>query len=185
MLNADFQFDEKILKSKKKNVFSHHNHQKMELLHILLIAGKPTGDFQGSFQVFSSFFIGISLILIAIGVILKTQQNYWFSHSHVTTGKIVELSKRYSRDDHFGKFPTYFPIVSYLVNGSEFKKESEVGVKSEEVLGKEVPVRYLSENPNDSTLNVDNSPVMSSYLFFVLGGLLLISSLGMIFIINK
>ncbi|MEY2793985.1 MAG: hypothetical protein RJA76_1977 [Bacteroidota bacterium] len=157
----------------------------MNIYGVLLIAGRPTGEFQGSFQMFSSFFIGISLVLLAIGVILYSQRRYWISHSNITIGKITEVSKRYSRDDHMGKFPTYFPIVSYLVNGHEFKKEADKGFTADNIVGKEVPVRYLNDNPNESTLTVDAAPTMNPLLFFVLGGLLFLSSLFLILVINK
>lgn len=156
----------------------------MELLGILLLSGRPSGEFQGSFQLFSSFFIGISLILLAVGVILSSQRRYWISHSNITIGKIIEVSKRYSRDDHLGKFPAYFPIVSYLVNGHEFKIESDKGFTVDNMVGQDVPIRYLNENPNESTLAVDTAPTMNPLLFFILGGLLLVSSLVLILFIN-
>jgi hypothetical protein len=156
----------------------------MNGIGILLIAGKPIGEFQGSFQLFSSFFIGISLVLLAIGVILYSQRKYWISHSNITNGKIIEVTKRYSRDDHLGKFPTYFPIVSYLVNGNEFKKEADKSFAVDNLIGQEVPIRYLNENPMESTLSVDAAPIMNPLLFFVLGGLLFLSSLFLILVIN-
>ena len=157
----------------------------MELSTIFIIAARPIGEFQGSYNFFGSLFIGISLILIAIGIILNSQKRYWIINSEVTTGKIVEVSKKYSRDDHLGKFPSYFPIVSFLVNGREFKKESDKRVNSDNILGNEVPVRYQYDNPTDSTLNIDNAPVMNSIVFFILGGLLFVVALFLMYNISK
>ncbi len=156
----------------------------MELSSILLIAARPSGHFQGSFEVFSSLFIGLAFILLAVGVILHSQQQYWMMHSHVTLGRIIDIAKRYSRDDHLRKYPTYFPVVTYLVDGHEFVKESDKRVDSDKLVGSEVQVRYLDENPSEATLHTNASPVLNPVLFFALGGLLLVSSIFLMLIIK-
>ena len=158
--------------------------KEVEILNILLIAGKPSGNFQGSFEVFSSLFIGLAFVLLAVGVILHSQQQYWLTHSHVTYGKIVDIAKRYSRDDHLRKFPTFFPVVTYFVDGHEFVKEADKRIDSENLVGSEIPIRYLDDDPTEATLNTSASPVLNPFLFFVLGGLLLTSAILLMVIIK-
>jgi hypothetical protein len=100
----------------------------------------------------------------------------------MTYGKIVEISKRYARDDHSGRFPIYFPIVSYYVNGSEFRREADKGLARNCEVGQEIPVRYLTENPYEASLNESSIPVLNPTVFFVLGILMLISSVALSFL---
>jgi hypothetical protein len=61
---------------------------------------------------FLGAFTLISLVLIGFGIVLFKKRKQWVHNSKMTYGKIVEISKRYSRDDHSGRFPIYFPIVA-------------------------------------------------------------------------
>lgn len=95
----------------------------MNLLGILLISARPTGDFQGSMTLFLTIFFLIAIGLIVFGIVLYKKRAVWIQKSITTYGRIVEISKRYARDDHSGRFPIYFPIVAYQVNGLEFRRK--------------------------------------------------------------
>lgn len=152
---------------------------KMFLLGVLLISGRPTGPFQGSMTLFLSLFLLISVALIVVGIFLYKKRSKWVSHSKTTYGKIVEISKRYARGDHSGRFPIYFPIVAYHVNGLEFRREAEQGIAKSCEIGQEITVRYLSENPYEASLSDNSVPVLNPTIFFVLGFLMLLSSIAL------
>mgnify|MGYP000209163100 FL=1 len=99
--------------------------------------------------------------VIGFGIVLFQKRKAWIAHSKLTYGKIVEISRRYARDDHSGRFPIYFPIVSYYVNGSEFRREADKGLAKNCEVGQEIPVRYLTENPYEASLNETSIPVFS------------------------
>ncbi len=149
----------------------------MNLLGILLISARPTGDFQGSMTLLLSIFFLISVGLIVCGIVLYKKRAIWIQKSITTYGHIVEISKRYARDDHSGRFPIYFPIVAYQVNGLEFRREAETGLVKNCEIGQEIPVRYLSENPYEASLSDKNVPVLNPTVFFVLGFLMLLSAI--------
>ncbi len=156
----------------------------MQLAGVLLISARPTGSFQGSMTLFLVLFSIIAFALIGVGLVLYKKRQTWIAHSKMTYGKIVEISKRYARDDHSGRFPIYFPIVSYYVNGSEFRREADKGLARNCEVGQEVPVRYLTENPYEASLNESTIPVLNPTVFFILGFLMLISSIALSFLHN-
>ena len=151
----------------------------MQFATILLISARPTGSFQGSMTLFLVLFSFIAFALIGVGVVLYKKRQTWIAHSKMTYGKIVEISKRYARDDHSGRFPIYFPIVSYYVNGAEFRREADKGLARNCEVGQEIPVRYLMDNPYEASLNETSIPVLNPTVFFVLGILMLISSIAL------
>ena len=151
----------------------------MQILSVLLISGRPTGAFQGSMPLFLTLFSIIAITLIGVGIILFNKRKSWVAHSKMTYGKIVEISKRYARDDHSGRFPIYFPIVSYYVNGNEFRREADKGLAKHCEIGQEIPVRYLSEDPYEASLNESTVPILSPTVFFILGILMLISAIAL------
>ncbi len=154
----------------------------MFLISIFLISGRPTGDFQGSTTLFLTLFSIIALALIGVGVLLFRKRKEWLAHSKMTYGKIVEISKRYARDDHSGRFPIYFPIVSYQVNGREFRREADKGLGQDCYIGQEIEVRYLAQNPMEVALSENNVPVLNPTIFFILGILMMISALALLFL---
>lgn len=151
----------------------------MQFATILLISARPTGSFQGSMTLFLVLFSLIAFALIGVGIVLYKKRQSWIAHSKMTYGKIVEISKRYARDDHSGRFPIYFPIVSYYVNGAEFRREADKGLARNCEVGQEIPVRYLMDNPYEASLNETSIPVLNPTVFFVLGILMLISSIAL------
>ena len=154
----------------------------MHIAGILLISARPTGSFQGSMTLFLVLFSLIAFALIGVGVVLFRKRQTWIAHSKMTYGKIVEISKRYARDDHSGRFPIYFPIVSYYVNGNEFRREADKGLARNCEVGQEIPVRYLTDDPYEASLNETSIPVLNPTVFFVLGILMLISSIALSFL---
>ncbi len=151
----------------------------MQFATILLISARPTGSFQGSMTLFLVLFSFIAFALIGVGIVLYKKRQSWIAHSKMTYGKIVEISKRYARDDHSGRFPIYFPIVSYYVNGAEFRREADKGLARNCEVCQEIPVRYLMDNPYEASLNETSIPVLNPTVFFVLGILMLISSIAL------
>lgn len=149
----------------------------MQVCTIFLIAARPRGEFQGDMVLFASLFVLLSLVMLVFGLRLLLKRKDWLAHSKLTYGKIVEITKRYARDDHSGRFPIYFPIVSYQVNGLEFRREVERGHSKQVQLGQEVPVRYFPENPMEASLDEQAIPVLNPTIFFILGGMMLISAL--------
>lgn len=154
----------------------------MFLVSIFLISGRPTGDFQGSTTLFLTLFSIIALALIGVGILLFRKRKEWLAHSKLTYGKIVEISKRYARDDHSGRFPIYFPIVAYQVNGCEFRREADKGLGQDCYIGQEIEVRYLAQNPMEVALSENNVPVLNPTIFFILGILMMISALALMFL---
>lgn len=151
----------------------------MNIVSIFLISGRPSGNFQGSMTLFLLLFLVIALALIGVGVVLFKKRKEWIAHSKMTYGKIVEISRRYARDDHSGRFPIYFPIVSYHVNGREFRREADKGLGQDCFIGQEIQVRYLSQNPMEVSLSENSVPVLNPTIFFILGILMLISALAL------
>lgn len=152
------------------------------MLGILLISARPTGEFHGSMPLFLGAFTVISLALIGFGIVLFKKRKEWVHNSKMTYGKIVEISKRYSRDDHSGRFPIYFPIVSYHVNGLEFRREADKGLAKNCEIGQEIPVRYLSENPYEASLSENVVPGLNPSIFFAMGVLMLASAIILLFL---
>lgn len=89
----------------------------MLLQGVLLISGRPTGAFQGSMTLFLSLFLLISVSLIVVGIFLYKKRSKWVSHSKTTYGKIVEISKRYARGDHSGRFLSIFQLLPIMSMG--------------------------------------------------------------------
>lgn len=162
--------------------FSVCANRQMNLVGVLLISGRPTGSFQGSMTLFLVLFSFIAFALIGVGVYLYNKRKDWIAHSKTTYGKIVEISRRYARDDHSGRFPIYFPIVSYYVNGAEFRREAEKGLVKNCEIGQQIPVRYLMDNPYEASLSEKSLPVLNPTVFFVLGILMLVSSIILSFL---
>jgi uncharacterized membrane protein YtjA (UPF0391 family) len=138
---------------------------------IFLISGRPTEAFTGlPHSVMYAFFV-IAIGLFVVGVITSQRRKSWLQQSQLTQGKIVEISKRYERSDKRGQSPIFFPIVSFNVNGRQFKIESDRGMNKLEE-GDTMTVRYNPENPYESALGDNNIPGTKPNLFFVLGVLL-------------
>ena len=154
----------------------------MSIAGVFLISGVPTGEFKGSIELFLALFIIISLILLAIGLVLWDKRKTWVKRSQITIGKIVEISRRYARDDHSGRFPIYFPIISYYVNGNEFRREVEKGFSKRMEVGEEIQVRYKPEDPFQASLNENSIPIQNPNIFFILGTLMLIGVIAMYFL---
>jgi len=154
----------------------------MFLVSIFLISGRPVGDFQGSTTLFLTLFSLIALALIGVGFLLFRKRKEWLSQSKMTYGEIVEISKRYARDDHSGRFPIYFPIVAYHVNGCEFRSEADKGLGQDCYIGQEIQVRYLAQNPMEVALSENNVPILNPTIFFILGILMMLSALALLFL---
>ena len=57
--------------------------------------------------------------------------------------------------------------------------EADKGLARNCEVGQEIPVRYLMDNPYEASLNETSIPVLNPTVFFVLGILMLISSIAL------
>ncbi|MFC0181097.1 Protein of unknown function [Pseudarcicella hirudinis] len=147
------------------------------LSSILLISGRPAANYAGPTPVFMVVFTIIAVALLVVGAYLSQRRRQWLQHSALTQGKIVEMTKRYARDDNAGRFPIYFPIVSFNVGEKEFRTEAEKGMSSSVQIGQPIEVRYNPENPYESALGTKNIPVPKPTIFFILGLVMMLSSI--------
>ncbi|MCU0467314.1 MAG: DUF3592 domain-containing protein [Arcicella sp.] len=143
---------------------------------IFLISGKH-GAFTGVPPSVMAGFVVVSTALIILGVYLSKKRRAWYEHSILTQGEIVEVSKRYDRSDRRGQHPIFFPVVSFSVNGRQFKIEADKGMSMLSQIGQKMQVRYNPENPYESALGESNIPGIKPSVFFALGAGLLIASL--------
>jgi Protein of unknown function (DUF3592) len=146
---------------------------------IFLISGKH-GAFTGVPPTVMAGFGLVSAALIVLGVYLTQKRRAWYQHSALTQGEIVEVSKRYDRNDRRGQHPMFFPVVSFSVNDRQFKIEADKGVSILSQIGQKMEVRYNPENPYESVLGESNVPGIKPSVFYVLGiGMLLASAVLM------
>ena len=89
---------------------------------IFLISGKH-GVYTGVPPTVMVAFTVVSAALILLGIYLSQKRREWYQHSLTTQGEIVEVSRRYDRSDKRGQHPMFFPVVSFSVNGRQFKIE--------------------------------------------------------------
>jgi hypothetical protein len=143
---------------------------------IFLISGKH-GEFTGVPPSVMAGFVLVSTALIVLGVYLSKKRRAWYEHSRLTQGEIVEVSKRYDRSDRRGQHPIFFPVVSFSVNGRQFKIEADKGMSMLSQIGQTMQVRYNPENPYESALGESSIPGIKPSVFFLMGAGLLIASL--------
>ncbi|MES2517865.1 MAG: DUF3592 domain-containing protein [Bacteroidota bacterium] len=143
---------------------------------IFLISGKH-GVYTGVPPSVMAGFVVVSTILLVLGVFLFQKRRAWYQHSQLTQGEIVEVSKRYDRSDRRGQHPIFFPVVSFIVNGRQFKIEADKGMSMLSQIGQTMQVRYNPENPYESALGESSIPGIKPSVFFALGVGLLAASL--------
>jgi Protein of unknown function (DUF3592) len=147
---------------------------------IFLISGKH-GAYTGVPPTVMVAFTIVATALIILGIYLTQKRREWYRHSLMTQGEIVEVSRRYDRNDRRGQHPMFFPVVSFSVNGRQFKIESDRGMPTLSEIGAKMPVRYNPENPYDSALGDTNVPGLKPSVFYFMGGGLLIASILLMF----
>ena len=135
---------------------------------IFLISGRHSA-FNGVPPMVMIGFALVSTSLIFLGIFLSQKRKMWLQHSHLTQGEIVEVSKRYDRGDHLGRYPIFFPVVSFIVNEKQFKIEADKGMSIISQVGQKMQVRYNPENPYESALGERNIPGIKPSVFFALG----------------
>lgn len=150
------------------------------LSSIFLISGKH-GVYTGVPPTVMVAFTVVSAALIFLGIYLSQKRREWFQHSLTTQGEIVEVSRRYDRSDKRGQHPMFFPVVSFLVNGRQFKIESDKGMPVLSEVGQKMPVRYNPENPYDSALGDSSIPGIKPSVFYFMGAGLLVASILLMF----
>ncbi len=147
---------------------------------IFLISGKH-GVYTGVPPTVMAAFTVVAAALIVLGIYLSQKRREWYRHSLMTQGEIVEISRRYDRSDRRGQHPMFFPVVSFLVNGRQFKIESDKGMPVLSEVGQKMPVRYNPENPYDSALGDSNVPGIKPSVFYFMGAGLLAASILLMF----
>lgn len=147
---------------------------------IFLISGKH-GVYTGIPPTVMVAFTVVSAALILLGIYLSQKRREWYQHSLTTQGEIVEVSRRYDRSDRRGQHPMFFPVVSFSVNGRQFKIESDKGMPILSEVGQKMPVRYNPENPYDSALGDSSVPGIKPSVFYFMGAGLLVASILLMF----
>jgi hypothetical protein len=147
---------------------------------IFLISGKH-GAYTGVPPTVMVAFTVVSAALIVLGIYLTQKRREWYRHSLTTQGEIVEVSRRYDRSDRRGQHPMFFPVVSFSVNGRQFKIESDKGMPVLSEVGQKMPVRYNPENPYDSALGDTSVPGIKPSVFYFMGAGLLVASILLMF----
>ena len=147
---------------------------------IFLISGKH-GVYTGVPLTVMVAFTIVATALIFLGIYLSQKRRAWFQHSLTTQGEIVEVSRRYDRSDRRGQHPMFFPVVSFSVNGRQFKIESDKGMPILSEVGQKMPVRYNPENPYDSALGDSSVPGIKPSVFYFMGAGLLAASILLMF----
>jgi hypothetical protein len=147
---------------------------------IFLISGKH-GAYTGVPPTVMVAFTIVATALIILGIYITQKRREWYRHSLMTQGEIVEVSRRYDRNDRRGQHPMFFPVVSFSVNGRQFKIESDKGMPTLSEIGAKMPVRYNPENPYDSALGDTNVPGLKPSVFYFMGGGLLAASILLMF----
>jgi Protein of unknown function (DUF3592) len=147
---------------------------------IFLISGKH-GVYTGVPPTVMVAFTVVSAALIVLGIYLTQKRRAWYQHSLTTQGEIVEVSRRYDRSDRRGQHPMFFPVVSFSVNGRQFKIESDKGMPVLSEVGQKMPVRYNPENPYDSALGDSSVPGIKPSVFYFMGAGLLVASILLMF----
>jgi hypothetical protein len=147
---------------------------------IFLISGKH-GAYTGVPPTVMVAFTVVSAALIILGIYLSQKRREWYRHSLTTQGEIVEVSRRYDRSDRRGQHPIFFPVVSFSVNGRQFKIESDKGMPVLSEVGQKMPVRYNPENPYDSALGDSSVPGIKPSVFYFMGAGLLAASILLMF----
>jgi hypothetical protein len=147
---------------------------------IFLISGKH-GVYTGIPPTVMVAFTVVSAALILLGIYLSQKRREWYQHSLTTQGEIVEVSRRYDRSDRRGQHPMFFPVVSFSVNGRQFKIESDKGMPILSEVGQKMPVRYNPENPYDSALGDSSVPGIKPSVFYFMGAGLLAASILLMF----
>ena len=147
---------------------------------IFLISGRH-GVYTGVPPAVMITFTLVAAALIFLGIYKSQQRREWYRHSLMTQGEIVEVSRRYDRSDRRGQHPMFFPVVSFSVNGRQFKIESDKGLPVLSEVGQKMPVRYNPENPYDSALGDSNVPGIKPSVFYFMGVGLLAASIILMF----
>ena len=150
------------------------------LSSIFLISGRH-GVYTGVPPTVMVAFTIVAAALIVLGIYLTQKRREWYRHSLTTQGEIVEISRRYDRSDRRGQHPMFFPVVSFSVNGRQFKIESEKGMPVLSEVGQKMPVRYNPENPYDSALGDSSVPGIKPSVFYFMGAGLLAASILLMF----
>jgi hypothetical protein len=118
---------------------------------------------------FFGLFLLAGLVCLAIGVYFYTRRQQWLAHSVQTQGVVIDVARKYLRDDKSGQHPLHFPRVRFSVNGQAFTAEAEEGSEKPVHVGQPLGVRYNPANPGEAALDTAQVPGLSPKLFFVLG----------------
>jgi Protein of unknown function (DUF3592) len=138
---------------------------------VLGIAGRRTETLEPGPMLMALFFVA-ALAMLGIGIYLTQKRKEWIKHAFSTMGQVVHVNKRYDRQDVQGLHPIYFPVVTFDVNGTQFKIEADKGINNVIEIGQSMTVRYNPTNPSESALNDVQVPVANPMIFYVVGTLL-------------
>lgn len=128
----------------------------------------------GKTKVFLGIFLLLGLGMLAGGVYSFQSSQRFVAAAEMTTGSVVDLERRESRDSDGNRSITYYPVVRYrLPNGGDHQFRSSTGSNPPSYRqGEEVEVLYLPDDPYQARING----------FFSLWGLpVILSGMGLVF----
>ncbi len=142
---------------------------------LLMSLPRPAGMTQPGAEFMLPFLI-IAFACVGVGFYFANRRQQWLQHSAVAEGTIVDVLKKYNRDDKMGNYPLLFPQVKFSVGNHQFVAQGEEALSQPIQVGETVPVRYNIENPEDATLGTDHVPGTNPKVFYILGGVFVLIS---------
>ncbi len=124
-------------------------------------------------------FIGIALLCLMVGFYFANRRQQWLQQSAMVEGIIVDVFKKYNRDDKMGNYPLHFPQVKFNVGNHQFLALGEEGTNSPLQVGSKIPVRYNVGNPEEATLGTEDAPGIQPKVFYI--GAALFFMIGVLF----
>ncbi|MDR6195450.1 DUF3592 domain-containing protein [Siphonobacter sp. SORGH_AS_0500] len=116
-------------------------------------------------------FIGIAILCLGVGFYFANRRQQWLQQSATAEGVVVEVFKKYNRDDKMGNYPLHFPQVKFNVGNHQFLALGEEGFNNPLQVGSRIPVRYNVGNPEDATLGTEHVPGVQPKVFYIVSGL--------------
>ncbi|MFN8355562.1 MAG: DUF3592 domain-containing protein [Spirosomataceae bacterium] len=150
-------------------------------MQYLVVFGMSMPRTEGFMQTGPLFFAVSALVAascIVAGVYFSNRRRAWLQHSVLTQGIVVDVYKKYLRDDKAGTHPLYFPIVWFNINGKAYEHTLESATDAPVKVGETVEVRYNPNSPEEVAVGSTEAPGMNPKVFYILGAVfLLLSSL--------
>ena len=148
-------------------------------MQYLLVLGMSMPRTEGLMETGPLFLATTAIIAMGClfaGMYFSNRRKYWLAHSNLTQGVIVDVYKKYMRDDKSGNHPLYFPIVWFNINGKAYERTIENATEKPVAVGETVEVRYNPVNPEEVALGSSEAPGLNPKVFYILGGVFVVLS---------